>query len=38
VFQMLRHLEVEGDRAAPVDPDGHDGTVHGRLSRKGSIR
>jgi hypothetical protein len=34
---VLRDLEVEGDRAAPVDPDGHGGRVHGRSLAAGNF-
>ena len=37
LLQVLRHLEIEGDRAVPVDPDGHDGTIHGQLAGVDSV-
>jgi len=37
LFQVLRHLEVEGDRAFPVHPDGQGGTIHGQLAGVDSV-
>jgi hypothetical protein len=37
LLQVLRHLEIEGDRAVPVDPDGQGGTVHGQLAGVDSV-
>ena len=37
LLQVLRHLEIQGDRAGPVDPDGQSGRAHGQLAGVDSV-